>query len=82
MQTMTVHLGANEVGGAFFAYGCGSALAGRLVEPRLEEPRLASARRFLVILSAQREDFPFRGCVPQHKHGQGTDGLLRSGISD
>lgn len=29
METVTVHLGANEVGGAFFAYECGSALAGR-----------------------------------------------------
>lgn len=79
METMTVHLGANEVGGAFFAYECGSALAGRWVEPRLGS-RLAFARRFLVILWHSVSLLLLGRCVPQDEQGgQGRDEVSRSG---
>lgn len=82
METMTVHLGANEVGGAFFAYECGSALAGRWVEPRMGS-RLAFARRFLVILLRSVSLLLLSGCVPQHEQGgQGRSELSRSRLND
>lgn len=73
METMTVHLGANEVGGAFFAYECGSALAGRWVEPRLGS-RLAFCSTVPCDSLAQREPFTSQQMRPSTRARRSREG--------